>query len=162
MFGLLCPGAAGSQEAQQAYVDSLAQRFSEWVREQAFAAANEAEKLAEDIFARKQEWYSRNRTEVTQDELQADCDRRVPEVRAELVRAEAENTAALDVDPPHTTVPVEPENDPSKRPAFIRTAHRSLSKPDDALLYVDPPQGPEPYTGPPWPDDFTPTPSWNH
>jgi len=150
---LRCPGANAPEVLKHEFSRQLSEAFSKWVREQALEAANEAEKLAEDIFARKQEWYRRNRTEVTHDELQADCDKRVPEVRAELTRAEAENRAELDIDPAHTTVPLEPENDPSKRPAFIRTAARH-AHPEDALLYVDPPRGPEP--GPADPDPIPP------
>lgn len=145
IFGLTCPGAKGTDEDKKTYLDALTEAFSVWVRDQALLGAEEAEKYAEAIEKRKAEWYARQRTNVTQGVLQDDCDKRVPEVQAELVKAEVQTRGALDIDPPHLTVPVEPQNDPSQVRRIRRRA--SNTHPEDALLYVDPPQGPEPFAG---------------
>lgn len=142
-FGLICPGPEAEQDLQDIYVALITQAYLNQL-------TDEAQAYVDEVAKRRELWYARERTDVTQEELQADCDVRVAEKLPDDSTGQIEATMAeFDIDPPHLTIP-----------GKIYRGMRSLrkggdkTKEDDAMLFVDPPQASQP--GPPDPPHIPP------
>lgn len=123
--GLICPGDNADESAKWEYRQALTDAFAEEVKEQSLRV--------NQLIDRKDKWYARERTDVTHGELQDDCDKRVPEVQREIVKAEAEATQTLDVDPPHLTVQGVP---PTGGIIGRGSLRKTWTKPEDAIMYM--------------------------
>ena len=127
-FGLICPGPTAAQEEQDTYLAHLVSAYLNLL-------TTEAENYANTIGERKRLWYERTRSEVSQEELQADCDHLVQEVtKSPSLNPSALSTPeSLEIDPPHLTVPGEVP----QRSTWITATHRTKAQPEDALLFMD-------------------------
>lgn len=98
-FGLICPGPDACHEDQHTYRAALTQAYLDYL-------TREAQEYVDTVARRRELWYSRERTEVTHEELQADCDARVAQRHPEGIGSQPGPVAAdLEIDPPHLTVP---------------------------------------------------------
>lgn len=127
-FGLICPGPTASQEEQDTYLAHLVSAYLNLL-------TTEAENYANEINRRKQLWYERTRSEVSQEELQADCDNRVQEVGERVSVEPSELIIDLSdlIDPAHLTVPGEVP----QRSAWVTRPRRGYAQPSDALLFME-------------------------
>jgi hypothetical protein len=99
-FGLICPGPDGTEDQIGFYLNAITQAYLNYL--------SQVQEYVDEIARRKQLWYERTRSEVTQEELQADCDLRVAERHPEGAVGDTEpfqEGEGFDVDIPHLTVP---------------------------------------------------------
>jgi hypothetical protein len=137
-FGLTCPGPEADKDAQDFYVRLLAAAYLNLL-------VDEAQAYVDEVARRKKLWDERERTDVTQEELQADCDVRVAEKLPGRSVGHTEPFTAdegFDVDIPHLTVP----GKVPRRPGLIQVRETDRTKPEDALLFMPdqeetPPEG---------------------
>jgi hypothetical protein len=144
-FGYVCPGAIASQEERDAYIQAVGVAYLNLL--------SEVEHYKDTIEERKRLWYQRERSEVPHEQLQADCDERVQEIHPGGVLPPPEPFVIPDSAEPdrsHLTV----AGEVPRRPGLVQVHEPTWTKPGDAALFVDPPQGPELYTGPDYPDHF--------
>jgi hypothetical protein len=127
-FGLVCPGSDADERERDIYLAALTQAYLNLL-------TTEAENYVNEISRRKELWYQRTRSEVTQEELQADCDNRVTKLHYRGPGEQSEAilvTPDLDIDPPHLTV----RGVVPPRRTLIKVFHRDKSQPDDAALWL--------------------------
>lgn len=129
-MGLLCPGSSATEEEAEQFLSDLAQAFAAHM-------AEEFEKHNDWINERRDLWYKRERTDVTQEELQANCNQLTDtevsrQKREEVFQPFGEFEVEL---PPHLVVRGEPP-----KGSGISTATSPFQE-EDWKLYV----GDDPY-----------------
>lgn len=139
--GLCCPGALASQQDRDSFIQALGVAYLEHLTQ-------EAEDYANTVGERKRLWYQRQRTQVTQPELQADADTRVEQAKAaqpwlrvnsfttdekvaSLLKAD-ELDEGFAVDPPHLVVP-----DPKISKGLPKLTEEQKRSDYDAALYIN-------------------------
>lgn len=140
-FGLTCPGSAADQDTRDAYITAVMGSYLNMLMEA-------ADRHADAIEERKKLWYQRTRSDATHEELQADCDERVQEVGERVPVEPSEFVIDLSdlIEPAHLTVPGEVP----KRPPLIQVHEKDRTEPEDAALFVDPPQSTPAINEPPY------------
>lgn len=135
-FGLICPGTDAPQDVQDLYVRLLADNYLTQLTDEAQAYVDEIER-------RKQEWAKRERSSVTHEELQADCDVGVAKLRylhSEKQPGAITDTPDLDIDPPHLTVAGVV---PPRRTTVKVTRSQDKTQDDDVLLFLETKEEPD-------------------
>lgn len=133
-FGMVCPGAHAGEREREIYIRAVTAGYLKLL--------TEIDHYKDTIEDRKRLWYERTRSDATQEELQADCDQRVQEVGERVPVEPSELIIDLSdvIDPPHLTVPGEVPT----RSGLIQVHEKDRTEPEDAALFVDPPEGPPP------------------
>lgn len=152
-FGLICPGSAASQEERDTYIQALGEGY--------LTLLTEVEHYKDTIEDRKRLWYQRERSEVSQDELQADCDVQVAKLHYQRSPEQSDAvlvTPDLDLYPPHLTV----QGRVSARPNLIKVHEKDRTEPEDAALFVDPVEPSPVINEPPYGPDFHPLDGYWH